>query len=139
MLAESWDSNAVTWVPHEFGFESAMWGAHMPPRPCSPRASCSCSEPRAAREHAIDCWCLPAAHGVPGAGGVAGAVGTGIKANMEQLDKGVVRFTYPLSITEVAPGSEADHRGMRVLILMKYFPNRTRSGMAATQRCRGAL
>ena len=35
---------------------------------------------------------------------------------MEQLDKGVVRFTYPLVITEVAPGSEADHRGMRVLI-----------------------
>ena len=56
------------------------------------------------------------AHGVPGAGGVAGAVRTGIKANMEQLDKGVVRFTYPLCITEVAPGSEADHRGMRVLI-----------------------
>ncbi len=47
---------------------------------------------------------------------MAGAVRTGIKANMEQLDKGVVRFTYPLCITEVAPGSEADHRGMRVLI-----------------------
>ncbi len=39
----------------------------------------------------------------------------GIKANMEQLDKGQVRFTHPLSITEVAPGSEAEHRGIRVL------------------------
>ena len=33
---------------------------------------------------------------------------------MEQLDKGVARFTYPLSITEVARGSEAEYRGMRV-------------------------
>jgi hypothetical protein len=36
----------------------------------------------------------------------------GIKANMEQLPSGV-RFTHPLQITAVNPGSEAEYRGIR--------------------------
>ena len=32
---------------------------------------------------------------------------------MEMLDKGV-RFTHPLRITEVAPGSEAEWRGVQL-------------------------
>ena len=38
----------------------------------------------------------------------------GIKANMERLEKGEVRFTHPLAITEVAPGSEAEYLGVQV-------------------------
>jgi len=37
----------------------------------------------------------------------------GIKANMEQLERGVVRFTHPLAITWVGPGSEAEELGVR--------------------------
>ena len=40
----------------------------------------------------------------------------GIKANMEQLDKGVVRFTHPLCITDVALGSEAEYKGVKVVL-----------------------
>ena len=38
----------------------------------------------------------------------------GIKANMEQVAGGTVRFTHPLRITEVAPNSEAQWLGVRV-------------------------
>ena len=38
----------------------------------------------------------------------------GIKANMEKLDKGIVRFTHPLIITEVAMQSEAEWLGVQV-------------------------
>ena len=38
----------------------------------------------------------------------------GIKANMEKLDKGIVRFTHPLIITDVAIQSEAEWLGVQV-------------------------
>jgi len=54
----------------------------------------------------------------------------GIKANMEEIPpagSGNIRFTYPLAITEVNPGTEADMMGLKVrdVVVAIRTPNMT--------------